>query len=183
MLFWCGRFNLYFALASLLLLACACQTPEKARKKRLSTLRVHLESSDPNTNRTVTVQVYRSSPVTMQMDRAPVVTEEKVKAARVVEGLGGFALQIELDREGGWLLEQYTSNNRGKHLLIFSQFAVPENPKLEVARWLAAPLITGPISNGILLFTPDATRDESEQVAIGLNNVSKKLHTGEEPNW
>jgi hypothetical protein len=33
------------------------------------------------------------------------------------------------------------------------------------------------IGDGVLVFTPDATRDECEEIAIGLNNVSKKVHT------
>ena len=43
-------------------------------------------------------------------------------------------------------------------------------------RWLAAPVISHRISDGVLVFTPDATREEAEEIALGLNNVSKKVH-------
>ena len=39
---------------------------------------------------------------------------------------------------------------------------------------MAAPRIARRISNGVISFTPDATRDEAEQIAIGLNNVAIK---------
>lgn len=41
-------------------------------------------------------------------------------------------------------------------------------------RWLAAPLINAPISDGVLLFTPNTTRSEADAIALGLSNVVKK---------
>ncbi len=184
MLFWCRRFNLYFVLAAVIAIACACQSPEKKRKKAMGSFRVHIEAAESApTNRTSVVQVFRSAPVKMYVDRTPIVTEEQVKEAKVVDTMGGFALQIQLDRDGTYMLEEYTSNNRRRHLLIFRQFSVLSDPEKEEARWLAAPMISTPIRNGILLFTPDASREEAEQIAIGLNNVAKKLGTGDEPKW
>ena len=49
------------------------------------------------------------------------------------------------------MLEQYTAANPGRHLVIFGQWG----DKLADGRWLAAPLITHRISNGLLAFTPD----------------------------
>jgi hypothetical protein len=43
------------------------------------------------------------------------------------------------------------------------------------SRWLAAPVIPRRISNGVLTFTPDASREEADLIAIGLNNVAKKV--------
>ena len=64
---------------------------------------------------------------------------------------------------------------RGKHLVIFSYF--------DQGRWLAAPLITGKNSTGLLTFTPDATREEAERIVRGLNNVAKKLEQKESWPW
>ena len=41
-------------------------------------------------------------------------------------------------------------------------------------RWLAAPRINKRIADGVLVFTPDATREEAEQIALGLNNLAQK---------
>ena len=47
------------------------------------------------------------------------------------------------------------------------------------SRWLAAPQFTRLISNGILQFTPDASREETEEIAKGLNNIAKKNESNE----
>ena len=50
--------------------------------------------------------------------------------------------------------------------------------QLNAGRWLAAPLVQTHITDGLLVFTPDATREEADQIAAGLNTVAKKLQTG-----
>jgi hypothetical protein len=177
-------FNLYLILLLALGLTASCKSPEsKARsreKKLLSTFRVHLEAKPDPMGRTEVAEVYRDNPVRFTIDKAPFLTEANVKEAKVTDVMGGFALQIQLDRQGSWLLEQYTSANRTKHLLIASQFAPPGEEKIGKGRWLAAPQIRNHISDGLLIFTPDATREETKRIAIGLNNVSAKLATGKE---
>jgi hypothetical protein len=42
-------------------------------------------------------------------------------------------------------------------------------------RFLGAPLITKRITDGVFVFTPDATREEAERIVAGLNNVIAKL--------
>ena len=74
---------------------------------------------------------------------------------------------------GTALLEQCTTRNRGRRIAIFSQFG----EKMKDYRWLAAPVISRRITDGVLVFTPDATREEAEEIAAGLNNVAKKTHT------
>jgi murein DD-endopeptidase MepM/ murein hydrolase activator NlpD len=46
--------------------------------------------------------------------------------------------------------------------------------KTRDGRWLAAPIITRRISNGVLVFTPDCSREEADQLVLGLNNVAKE---------
>jgi hypothetical protein len=67
---------------------------------------------------------------------------------------------------GGWLLEQYTTANKGKHLAISAEFGE--------MRWLAAPKITQRLGEGRLVFTPDATREEAERIVDGVNRVAKR---------
>ena len=49
------------------------------------------------------------------------------------------------------------------------------------ARWLAAPRISQRIKDGVLVFTPDATREEAERIVRGLNNVAIKLGNKPKP--
>ena len=180
MIGWRG-FNLYLVLVLAVGLVCGCHTAEGKRKQVLSTLRLHQEVNADASGRSQQVTVYRDRPVAFTVDRAPFLTESNVKAAKIIEAVGGFALSIQFDREGSWLLEQYTAANKGRHTAVFSQFDNPNEEKLNTGRWLAAPLIQNHISDGLLVFTPDANRQEAEQIALGLNNVARKVQD-KEPN-
>jgi hypothetical protein len=168
------RFNINLLLAVAITVACGCQSSsEKTSKSQLSTLRLHLESGSDPTKSSQSIPVYREKPVWLKVQKEPFLTEANVAMASVVDEVGGYVLRIQFDRDGTVLLEECTTGNRGKKIAIFSQFA----PKLKDYRWLAAPVITHRISDGILVFTPDATREEAVEIALGLNNVAKKIHT------
>ena len=92
-------------------------------------------------------------------------------AAKVIDTPGGFAIEIQFDETGTWLLEQYSAANPGGHFVIFGQWG----DKLVNGRWLAAPLITHRIANGVLAFTPDCSREEADQLVLGLNNVAAQI--------
>lgn len=169
------RFNLYLCAAVALAFLAGCKSPEKDGKKRLSTLRIHLQTNLSSTNRAEIISVFREHPVQFQIERIALVSEGDVQEANVIDAIGGFALQIKFNRQGTWLLEEASGKNPGKHFAIFSQFSEPPDYHLNMGRWLAAPKIDHRIADGVLVFTPDATRTESEAIAIGLNNVAKKI--------
>mgnify|MGYP000642786565 CR=1 FL=1 len=160
-----ARFNTYLLVAALVAGIAGCQTPSK--KKELSTLRVHIEVTPDGTGANQVVPVFREQPVRININKSPFLTELHVASAQVVESLGGYAIQIQFNRSGTWLLEQYSLANKGRRMVIFSQFG--DGP--DQARWLAAPLIRQGITNGFLVFTPDASRDEAERIVRGLNNL------------
>jgi hypothetical protein len=167
-------------LALSLLLAGGCSSPEQRRKKEYSAVRVHLEAPAAPASRSQPVPVYRAKPVFINVENAPFLSEHNVKAAAVIDVPGGFDLKLELDRRGTWLLEQYSSGNPSRRLVIFAQFASVTIPGQIEARWLAAIKLTHRITDGVLTFTPDATREEAEQIALGLNNTARKLNIGKE---
>ena len=169
------RFNLYLALTLLLALLAGCKSPEREAKKQLSTLRIHMQSNLASTNRTEVISVFREQPVPFQIERMPILTEGDVAHASIIDVIGGYAIQLKLDQRGTWLLEQATGINPGKHLVIFSQFSEAPDYKLNSGRWLAAPKIERRIADGTISFTPDASREESEAIIKGLNNVARKV--------
>jgi preprotein translocase subunit SecD len=176
MIFCLRRFNLYLPLALLIILTLAqgCQSADHKRRTEVATLRVHLEVNFDPTDRTKEVPIYRKNPISIPIDRSPLLTELQVKEARVVEdSIGGYALRVEFDKRGSWLLEQVTTGNRGKRLPVFCTFMSPTADAAE-GRWLAAPLISKRIADGVLVFTPDASIEEARQIAVGLNNAAKK---------
>jgi len=172
------RFNIYLALA--LGLACGCKAPVLHKPPMVvSTLRLHEEAHRGPMGGTEAVTVHRDPPLTLTISKAFFLSEANVKTAKVIDTIGGFALSIQFDRQGSWLLEQYSLDARGKHIAIFSQFVNHGEEKINQGRWLAAPKIAARITDGLLNFTPDVTREEADQIVLGLNNVAKKAQEGE----
>jgi hypothetical protein len=156
-------------------MACGCRTHKNDKARQLATLRVHLEGGAGSLSRESTVPIYRASPVDIRVEEEPFLTEAHVAGARVVDVLGGFDLQIQLNRQGTWLLQEYSASNSGKHYAIFSQFG----EKGKESRWLAAPQFARIMSDGVIQFTPDATREEADEIAVGLNNIARKNESNE----
>lgn len=172
-----GRgFNRYLLLALALASALAggCRTEEGKREAALTALQVFVEANADAAKRSREVPIYRDNPFMVTVDTEPFLNQANVSEARVVEAIGGFAIRIQLDRQGTWTLEQFSLANRGKHMAILAQFPSLADPKVHVNRWLAAPVISGRMSDGVLLFTPDATREEAYQIVLGLNNAARK---------
>jgi hypothetical protein len=166
-----SRFNIYL-LWSLAVLACGCRTADShdKKEKQVATIRVHLQMATGAPDLTMEAKIFRARPMSINIAKMPFLTEGNVTEAKVVEAPGGFMLEVHFDRQGSWLLEEYTTSNPGKHLAIFSQFG--ETP--DENRWLAAPVISRRISNGTLVFTPDCSREEADQIARGLTNHVKQ---------
>jgi hypothetical protein len=166
-------FNFFLVAATIFALTACSSSEERKKKKEYSNIRVHIET-DSTGDRSSAITVLRSAPIRINVEGEPILDERNVEEARLIENPDGtFAIQLKLDRRGGWILERTTVTHRGKHLALFSYFGQ--------GRWLAAPVITGKNSTGTLTFTPDADREESERIVRGLNNVVRKLQRQE--NW
>lgn len=169
--FYALRFNLYLLLVMAAMLAVTGCKTDKTKKadKHVSSLRLYLENRAQVPGSGETVSVLRASPVLVTIGREPFLTEANVTAAKLLETPGGYAIEVRFDESGTWILEQYTSANSGRHIAIFSQWS----DQTKDSRWLAAPIISHRIANGILAFTPDASREEAQQIVTGLNNQAK----------
>ena len=164
------RFNLYLLTALAALFAAGCQTAQQKKDKELATLRIYLQAGAEDADKTMEVPIYRAQPMQVRIQSTPVLSEAHVASARVVDVLGGFDLLIQLNRQGTWLLQGYSATHSGKRYVVFSQFGKDAQEK----RWLAAPQFNQLLKEGILQFTPDASREEAEEIAKGLNNLAKK---------
>jgi hypothetical protein len=163
--FW--AFNTYLLL--LAALTPGCLSTDK-KNKELSTFRIHIETNPDDTARNVPVSIGRSEPFVVNVEKAPFITEAHVENASLVDSLGGFQIMVQLNQQGTWLLEQYSLAAREKHAAIFSNFGQ--------SRWLGAPKLSRKISDGVIVFTPDATREEAERIVRGLNNMVKQIKKG-----
>ncbi|HUL51449.1 MAG TPA: hypothetical protein VLU94_02570 [Candidatus Nitrosotalea sp.] len=172
-------FNTYLILPALLL-ASGCKSPEqKKHDKTLATFRVFLEAPADSRPPPQSLQgvlggnaVVEIAGASIVVNNTPLLDESMVEKAMIMETQdGGFALQIILDSHGKLMLESVTTANPNRHLGILSRWGVD---KQVTQRWLAAPMISAPISEGVLIFTPNTTREEADQIVLGLSNVVKK---------
>ncbi len=168
-----NRFNLFLVLT--LVVLCGCQTEEGKRKRQISSLEIHLEADRDKPDLNEVVSISRDHPIPVSIQKTPFLTQAFIDKAEIVDVMGGFAIRIHFARQGAWLLEQYSTANRGKHFAIFSKFVVPPGDKLNAGRWIAAPKITQRIADGTLTFTPDASREEADQIVLGLKNIARQL--------
>ena len=163
------RFNLYLWMGLFLALALGCQTAKHKRKYQPSTVSIHVEANTDGTNLSEQVPIYRQHPFMLNVDKEPILTEVNMAGAKVVDVVGGFAIRLEFDREGSWILEQNSVDSHDRRFAIYCEFG----PKLKEKRWLAAPVVSHRIKDGVLVFTPDATREEADEIVLGLSNIAR----------
>lgn len=153
---------------AVLLVGCAST---KDPSDKLSTmLRVHLEAQPNQMIPPRQIAVYRSSPIMIEVESLHLITEENVVAARMVDQMGTYAMQIQFDQWAIPLLEHNSSSFQGRRLAIQAQWGA----KHEHTRWLGAPRMTQRIVRGTLTFTPDASLEECRVIVAGLNNNARK---------
>ena len=167
-----AAFNIYLLSSAIFI---GCKSPQekidaagsRQQKKELSTIRFHLEASDEVPDRTVAVPFLRTSPVFVNVFKDPFLSEHDVLGATISDYMGGFVIQIQFDRHGTFVLDGVSTSSKGKRVAILSEFGEK--------RCLAAPLLSRRIVDGVITFTPDATRAEAERIVRGLNNAAIKL--------
>ena len=166
---WQRNINGIFWACALAALFLGCKTTEEKKAAKEETiLKLHLEKTKDNSADQVEVPVYRQRPVTLNIDTKEFLNNMDVVEASVVDVQGGFGIRLVFDDHGKRVLENLTARNIGFHIVVNAAWP-PEN------RWLAAPRITRRLSDGTLVFTPDATREETERIVRGVNNLSKRI--------
>lgn len=160
-------FNVYLWLSVLAALTMAgCRSAER-KEKLATTLKFHLEKNPDGTDRTAAATIGRSSSFQISVESDPFLSEVYLVEASLLDTVGGHQISLQFDRQGTWLLEQYTTANKGRRIAVFSQFGE--------ARWLAAPVITQRIADGTFTFAPDASREEAERIVEGLKAIAKEV--------
>lgn len=165
------RFNIYLLPLLAAGLVAGCKSSSKDYSKRdEASLRLYLEVNSDGSDRNEPVLIGRERPFQLNVEKKTFLTEFNIERAAVVDAVGGFSISVQYDKQGTWLLEQYTTAHKGKHIAIAAEFGQ--------MRWLAAPVISRRIADGLLVFTPDATRAESDRLVSGLNRIAELTRKG-----
>lgn len=140
---------------------------KKKKKKIVNRIRIHVEAKRELPERSLPAIVGRNSPLIFNVEKIPILNESHVENALLVDEPGGFMVRIRFNSMGAKLLESYSSAAAGRHLCVITDIDGE-------ARWLAAPLVRQRIGDGMLSFTPDASREEMERLVLGLNETIRK---------
>jgi preprotein translocase subunit SecD len=164
-----ARFNIYLCAALALALVCGCTEFHKSKKDReVATIQLHLEQDPDGISDVEAASIYRSAPIVISVQTEHFLDSRSLDEAALLDEPGGlFSIRLKFNWEGTAILDTITSSNPGRRIAIFADF--------KEKRWLASPMIQKRISNGVLVFTPDATRDEAEHIVRGLNDVAKQM--------
>jgi hypothetical protein len=160
-----------------LTLGTGCTSIEDRRKNRAFYTELWFHRVPPqNTPETNRVMIIELAGMRMPVERRPWLTEENLVDASVIDSPGGgYGLELRFDDHGRLLLESFSSANRGQHVAIFVRYGVRKDQK-EVPleeRWLAAPLISRPIVEGIVTFTPNVPKPELYRIVDGLQKAAE----------
>ncbi len=144
-----------------LLTAAGCTSgPDRKSKKEESVVQLFMEAEADIGDQTAVIQVVRSAPVPVRIYKRPFLDSSELVDAAVVDVVGGFVVQLQFTAHGALVLEQVSTAHRGSRIAVFGMFPG--------GRWLAAPVVANRITNGVFVFTPDATREEAERLVRGV---------------
>lgn len=175
-------FNIYLAgLATVVAALCAgCTSPETRRREKVHYTELWLYEGLPgtliDTNKMMAVTV-ANIPIVVR--KTPFLTEEDLEEAKVIDSPGGgYAMQLRFNDHGRFELDTFTGTHRGRHLAVFTRYGIrkkqDEIPLKEA--WLAAPLITRQVNDGIITFTPSVGKEELYSILDGLMNAIEVNH-------
>ena len=194
-----SSFNLFLSLAALILCwGVHGATPEekklekdleqkkKIEAKQMAQIRVYREviefsgrASELGTLGVNKATVGRSDPVEMTVQREAVLDERDVKRATLVEQRDqSFSIAVEFVQRGSMVLHMNSVAAKGQRLVIAARWSNGTNV---FNRWIAAPLMRRALDQGVIVFTPDMSREESVLFVRGLNNVAVKLKNQTKP--
>lgn len=138
------------------------KSPRTSTGKESTILRFFYVINPDGTDRCMQVPIYRSRPMMYWIDKNPFLHEGFITEATLVEEMGTIAIMVKFDSSGSLLMENVSLMNKGRNIAIYGEFGE--------ARWLSAPMLTGRVSDGVFVFTPDASKEEAERIVRGLNN-------------
>jgi hypothetical protein len=133
---WFRRFNIFFALASVFL-ATGCSTFDPTHsKKEQTTLRLYLEGPHGDFAHIGKVLVTRNKDP-FYVERQEFLDEADITKAVLVDdpsGDGTFSIQVAFNEHGMLILDMITTANKGKHIIVFSQFPIPGQKQEKVKK-------------------------------------------------
>lgn len=148
---------------------------EKDESKQSSTIRLHMETTADSGASSGKIKLMKNSPqpVVLTVEKDAFTDEGFLENARLLDTVGGPMIALKFDTRGALRMQMWTVSKPGRRIAVWARWTD--------GRWLAAPMTVRAIEDGVLVFSPDATREECERIVRGLNNVAIKLGNQKKP--
>ena len=132
-------------------------------EKEQTTLRFYEQVSSSLPNKLYREVAVPKTGLTVQVDRFPVLTERDVASAEIYQTAGGPSILLRLEIHGNIMLDEVTTRNRGRYLVVFLDGC-------PVAAWF----IEKRLNTGSFILEGDFTGEEAKKAVESLNRQSKK---------
>jgi hypothetical protein len=119
-----SRFNIYLLIPILLIVTGCSTSKSRFAKEEQSTMRLYLEADPADSTTTGTVLV-GSERIPMTIEREPFLKEDDLVKVVMVNDPGadgGSSIELIYNEHGALMLDMLTTANKGKHIVVFSQF-------------------------------------------------------------
>jgi preprotein translocase subunit SecD len=152
-----------FALAAACFVGCSSIDSMRKKAEEDVSLGIHEEANSllpAETQRTIEIP---HTNVKLTVSLFPALTERDVQSAELYDTAGGKAIFLRFDPHGTIMLDQITTRNRGRYLVVFLN-------KHPIGTWF----VDQRIVNGQFLVEGDFTDEEAKKAVEALNKLSEK---------
>jgi hypothetical protein len=171
--------NIYLAFTAFLLLSfvLGCRSIEERRRDRIlyTELSFHEQAplSSPDTNKVLMAEV---AGMKFPMRATPFLSEASLVEAAIIDSPGGgYSLRLKFNDHGRLVVDSFTASNRGRRVGVHVRYGVRKETEVPLKqKWLAAPRISRNLIDGVIVFTPDTTREELDVIVQGLVNAAEE---------
>ncbi len=164
-----SRINLNLLLIAILFGA-GCQTSKRVKAEDATHIFIFMETHSGLGEMARKVDIDGPNGGTMYIGASPVLNDVHIEEASAHDTAdGSVAIQLQLNRQGKRILENMSGAYRGKRLAVSASF-----PEL---RWLCCVRMDKLMSDGHLTFFPNASPEECDRIAKGMNLVIAELNS------
>jgi len=160
-------------LLTVIVLSTGCNYPVETKRNKAQ-IAFFIEEFPQQEAETMLLKVYQASPKMVHVAPKPVLVggPGMLKDSQVVDTQDGLhAIQLNFTTRGQALMEFLTTNYRDRRLYVVVAQSGQSKTNSVNSRCIGVSYIRGTIRSSTMIFTPDASREESESIIELVNET------------
>ena len=154
-----------------MILSSGCNYPVETKSNKAQ-LAFFIEEFAQQETKTMLLKVYQASPKMVHVSPKPVLVGDPgmLKETHVINTQDGLhAIQLDFTTRGQALMEYLTTNYRDRRLYVVVAQSDQSKTNGVSSRCIGVSYIRGTVRGSKMIFTPDASREESESIVELVN--------------